>query len=120
MLEGEGADVYCLAAIHYSRIGKKNLAAKYALLAQEQLRLEGGPKSETLEMLRQLVRDPESHRTWRRVADRSWRRVTGLEGELQSLEESDRTWRKRKFSEDESEEESYRTGMKRKLSAGCR
>jgi hypothetical protein len=120
LLENEGADVYCLAAVHHSRIGKKNLAAKYALLAYEQVRLELGPRSNTLEMLKQLVRDPESHRNWRRVAKTDWRRVTGLGGKLQSLDESHRTRRKRNISADESTEESDRAKMKKRLSADCR
>ncbi|KAJ0159974.1 SET domain-containing protein 5 [Colletotrichum tanaceti] len=61
-----GAEALRLAALNYNSLGMEEEAVEYARLAEEQLLLEGGPRSKPAGDMRSLSRDPRAHYSWRR------------------------------------------------------
>jgi hypothetical protein len=58
------ADAYTIAALSYNMFGMKKQAAQYAELSIEQGLLEHGPNAPDIEVMRGLLREPESHWTY--------------------------------------------------------
>ncbi|WQF85703.1 Putative SET domain-containing protein [Colletotrichum destructivum] len=63
--QSHGSDAFRLAALNYNSLGMEEEAVGYAKLAEEQLLLEGGPRSKRVEDMRSLLRDPRAHYSWR-------------------------------------------------------
>ncbi|KAK1988804.1 hypothetical protein LZ30DRAFT_577316 [Colletotrichum cereale] len=61
-----GADAFRLAALNYNSLGMEAEALEYARVAEEQLLLERGPGSKQVGDMRDLMRDPRGHYSWRR------------------------------------------------------
>ncbi|KAK2041373.1 SET domain-containing protein [Colletotrichum somersetense] len=61
-----GGDAFRLAALNYNSLGMEAEALGYARLAEEQLLLEKGPAARQVGDMRDLMRDPKAHYSWRR------------------------------------------------------
>ncbi|KAK2055992.1 SET domain-containing protein [Colletotrichum caudatum] len=61
-----GGDAFRLAALNYNSLGAEAEALGYARLAEEQLLLEKGPGARQVADMRDLMRDPKAHYSWRR------------------------------------------------------
>ncbi|KAM0276388.1 hypothetical protein ACHAQH_006790 [Verticillium albo-atrum] len=64
-LEGKMAGAYTTAALNYSLLGKQGLAVKHARLAVECGLREEGPAGADVVAMRELMRAPKEHFTWR-------------------------------------------------------
>ncbi|KAK1972407.1 SET domain-containing protein [Colletotrichum sublineola] len=63
--QSHGADAFRLAALNYNSLGMEAEALEHARFAEEQLLLERGPRSRQVEDMRDLMRDPRTHYSWR-------------------------------------------------------
>lgn len=60
------SDALVHAALNYNALAEEELATRYAQLALEAGMLEKGPKSRHVQTMRQLLKDPKEHWSWRR------------------------------------------------------
>ena len=64
-LESKISNAYTLAALNYNLLGMAKQATKYAALAAEAALLERGPRSADVETMRELLKSPKQHWSWR-------------------------------------------------------
>ncbi|KAK4224447.1 SET domain-containing protein 5 [Podospora fimiseda] len=64
-LEGNLGGAYTLLAMNYNMLGDAKNAVKYAKLGVEAVELESGKGQPDMEVMRELIRDPRGHFSWK-------------------------------------------------------